>query len=181
MGGDERASRGVGAGRVLADEYSFLTSARPEAVWRAIEGMGGRTPWYSLRALWIVRGALDRAVGGVGLRRGRPARSKLRAGDAVDCWRVEDVETGRCLLLRAEMRFPGVARLELVSEPQRDADERIIGTRYVQRIRFQPHGARGVLYWTAVLPFHGWVFRDVARTLVRRAERLDAARAGGAA
>ncbi|MBO2990642.1 DUF2867 domain-containing protein [Leucobacter tardus] len=181
MGGGERASRGAGAGRILADEYSLLTPARPEAVWRSIETMGGRNPWYSLRVLWLFRGAVDRVVGGVGLRRGRPVRARLQAGDAVDCWRVEHVEEGRRLLLRAEMRFPGVARLELVSEPQRDADERIIGTRYGQRIRFQPHGVLGVLYWTAVLPVHGWVFRDVARTLVRRAERLDDARDGGAA
>ena len=79
---------------MLADEYSLLTSAPPETVWRSIETMGGRNPWYSLRVLWLLCGAVDRVVGGVGLRRGRPVRASLQAGYAVDCWRVEHVEEG---------------------------------------------------------------------------------------
>jgi len=33
-------------------------------------------------------------------------------GEAVDFWRVEALERGRCLRLRAEMRLPGEAWLE---------------------------------------------------------------------
>lgn len=99
--------------RTLSDDFSRDADVAPEQLWSAIEAMGGRNAWYSLRPLWHLRGALDRLVGGPGLRHGRPARAHLKVGDAVDFWRVEHIEPDRALTLRAEMRFPGTARLEL--------------------------------------------------------------------
>jgi hypothetical protein len=43
---------------------------------------------------------------------------RVAFGDAVDFWRVTDVEHGRRLRLRAEMRLPGAAVLELVGSPE---------------------------------------------------------------
>jgi hypothetical protein len=153
--------------RTLSDDLSRDADVAPEQLWSAIEAMGGRNSWYSLWPLWHLRGALDRLVGGPGLRRGRPARAHLKVGDAVDFWRVEHVEPYRALTLRAEMRFPGTAWLELAVVPTYDGEAPT--SRYIQRILFHPRGLLGVAYWYAVLPLHTWVFGDVARTMIRQA------------
>jgi uncharacterized protein YbjT (DUF2867 family) len=72
-----------------------------EKVFASFSGIGGRRGWYFGNALWQFRGLLDRAVGGVGMRRGRRHPDELRAGDALDFWRVESVVLGRSLRLRA--------------------------------------------------------------------------------
>ncbi len=81
------------------------------------------------------------------------------------------------LRLRAEMRLPGMAWLELAVAP----DEQPAGTTasgreggtstYVQRAVFHPRGLLGHLYWWAVAPFHGIVFGGMARNISRAAER----------
>jgi hypothetical protein len=58
---------------------------------------------------WQIPGAIDRLLGGVGLRRGRRHPQEVRVGDAVDFWRMEAVESDRLLRLHAEMRVPGRA------------------------------------------------------------------------
>ncbi|MEE2046309.1 DUF2867 domain-containing protein, partial [Nocardiopsis tropica] len=77
-------------------------------VWRVIEGIGGENGWYSWPLAWAARGWIDLAVGGVGPRRGRRDPSRLRVGDPLDFWRVEEVVPGSLLRLRAEMRLPGL-------------------------------------------------------------------------
>ena len=106
------------------------------------KGIGGDNGWYSLPLAWAVRGWLDRLVGGVGLRRGRRDAGRLRVGDSLDFWRVEEVVPGRLLRLRAEMRLPGLAWLELTVG--HDAQGR---TLYGQRALFHPHGLTGHAYW----------------------------------
>ena len=41
----------------------------------------------------------------------------IREGDTVDWWRVERIDRGRMLRLRAEMRVPGRAWIEFEVEP----------------------------------------------------------------
>ena len=154
------------AGRlVFTDEQSATTSASPEQLWRVIVGIGGENGWYSSPFLWAVRGWMDRLVGGVGLQRGRRSRGKVAAGDAIDFWRVEAVEEGRLLRLRAEMKVPGLAWLELRAKPEGS------GSRYEQRAVFFPTGLAGRLYWFAVLPFHGFIFKGMANRIAAAAER----------
>jgi len=50
--------------------------------------------------------AIDRALGGVGVRRGRRHPEQVAIGDAIDFWRVEEYGSDR-MLLRAEMKVPG--------------------------------------------------------------------------
>ncbi len=76
------------------------------------ERIGGQTGWYFTNWLWGLRGLMDLAIGGIGMRRGRPHPERLRVGDTLDCWRVEAVEPGRRLRLAAEMKLPGRAWLE---------------------------------------------------------------------
>ncbi|MFF5972920.1 SDR family oxidoreductase [Streptomyces sp. NPDC012769] len=161
-------------GSLYADERSRTVDTDPARLWRVIEGVGGENGWYSFPLAWAVRGWLDRLVGGVGLRRGRRDAQRLRVGDALDFWRVEEIERGRLLRLRAEMRLPGLAWLEMRAE--RDDAGR---TRYHQRALFHPRGLAGQLYWWSVSPFHAVVFGGMARNIARTAEKAARAEAQG--
>jgi hypothetical protein len=86
----------------------------------------------------------------------------------VDFWRVEVIERGRLLRLRAEMRLPGQAWLELVVEPDPTGDPD--RCRYRQRAGFQPRGLGGHLYWRGIAPFHGVVFGGMIRNIKAAAE-----------
>ncbi|MDN4481938.1 SDR family oxidoreductase [Demequina lignilytica] len=153
------------AGRtVFQDARSKATSAPPDAVWDVITQVGGATGWYSASVLWATRGLIDRIAGGVGSKRGRRRYDRLTEGDAIDVWRVEHVEPGRLLRLRAEMRVPGKAWLELGVEPAED------GSEYRQRAVFFPRGLTGRLYWLSMLPFHGLVFSGMVNRIVAEAE-----------
>jgi uncharacterized protein YbjT (DUF2867 family) len=132
--------------------------------------IAGENGWYSFPLAWRVRGALDRLVGGVGLRRGRRDPRRLYVGDALDFWRVEEVQAGRLLRLRAEMRLPGLAWLEFHVE--HDGGPTVLR----QRATFAPHGLAGHLYWWAIAAFHGIVFGGMLRGLVRAAEQVLAPR-----
>ncbi len=156
-------------GTLYKDERVVDVDAGPDAVWAVIEGIGGENGWYSFRLAWQVRGWADRLVGGVGLRRGRRDPTRLRAGDSVDFWRVEDLERGSLLRLRAEMRLPGLAWLELSVVPLPPVGGRP-RSRYRQRALFYPRGLAGHLYWWAVSPFHAVVFQGMARNVARKAE-----------
>ncbi|WHT23621.1 SDR family oxidoreductase [Crossiella sp. CA-258035] len=142
------------------------TPAAAETVWRVIEAIGGEHGWYSFPLAWSVRGWIDRLAGGAGLRRGRRDPRRLRAGEALDWWRVEHLERPRLLRLRAELRVPGRAWLELSVTP---ADSG--GSVYRQRAIFEPHGLAGHLYWKSVAPFHAVVFGGMARNITGTAER----------
>ncbi|MGE6736769.1 DUF2867 domain-containing protein, partial [Streptomyces sp. NPDC059900] len=100
-------------GSLYTDRREQTVDASPQALWSVVEGVGGDNGWYSFPLAWAVRGWLDRLVGGVGLRRGRRDAQRLRVGDSLDFWRVEEIEPGRLLRLRAEMRLPGLAWLEM--------------------------------------------------------------------
>ncbi|GAA3801341.1 SDR family oxidoreductase [Sphaerisporangium flaviroseum] len=152
-------------GSLYVDERTTVVDASPEALWRVIEGIGGANGWYSLPVAWRIRGLMDRAVGGVGLRRGRRDPSRLRIGDALDFWRVEEIEPGRLLRLRAEMLLPGLAWLELTCGEQEGK------TVYGQRAIFHPRGLMGHLYWWSVYPFHGFIFGRMAANVGRAAAR----------
>ncbi|GGV31283.1 SDR family oxidoreductase [Streptomyces spectabilis] len=163
-------------GSLYTDVRERETEVAPEALWDVIEGIGGENGWYSFPLAWAVRGWLDRLVGGVGLRRGRRDARRLRVGDSLDFWRVEEIERGRLLRLRAEMRLPGLAWLEM-----RVDDDGAGDVRYRQRALFHPHGLLGQLYWWSVSPFHAVVFGGMARNIVRAAERATPPPAGGGA
>ncbi|SOD95576.1 SDR family oxidoreductase [Blastococcus haudaquaticus] len=154
-------------GSLYVDERTRTTTADADALWGVVEGIGGDSGWYSFPLAWRVRGWMDRAVGGVGLRRGRRDPAKLFVGDALDFWRVEELERGRLLRLRAEMRLPGLAWLEFHVEH----DPANGGAVLRQRATFAPHGLAGHAYWWAVAAFHGFVFGGMVKGIARAAER----------
>ncbi|MFB6611616.1 SDR family oxidoreductase [Agromyces sp. NPDC056379] len=151
---------------VYLDERERRTSAPASELWRVVEGVGGENGWYSFPLAWAARGWVDKLTGGVGLRRGRRDPETLHVGDAVDFWRVEAIDRGSFLRLRAEMRVPGRAWLELAVRPAEG------GAEYRQRAVFFPKGLSGRLYWWAILPFHGIIFAGMANRITAEAEAL---------
>ena len=154
-------------GTLHTDLRESPVDASPEALWRVIEGIGGENGWYSWPLAWAARGLFDRLAGGVGLRRGRRDPYRLRVGDSLDFWRVEELDPGRLLRLRAEMRLPGLAWLDL-SVSERDGR-----TWYRQRALFHPRGLPGQLYWWGLKPFHGIVFGRMRHNIRRAAEARE--------
>jgi len=149
---------------VYTDLKEVDSAAPPAALWRVVEGIGGNNGWYSLPVAWAARGWLDKVVGGVGLRRGRRDPDRLAPGEALDFWRVERLDRGTFLRLRAEMKLPGRAWLEFTVSPRPGG-----GSRLLQRAIFFPAGLGGRLYWAAVLPFHGVIFAGMARSIAATA------------
>lgn len=152
--------------KVYIDERTFHGDVDPAHVWTVIEGIGGRNGWYSLPLAWQIRGWLDKLTGGAGLLRGRRHPGTLAPGEVVDWWRVERIDRGKLLRLRAEMRLPGRAWLELSVEQDGK------GSLYRQRAIFFPKGLSGRLYWLAVLPFHGLIFPAMARNITSAAQEI---------
>lgn len=151
-------------GSLYVDQREVPVTVDPGRLWRVIEGIGGARGWYSFPLAWAVRGWLDVLVGGVGLTRGRRDPDRLQVGDSLDFWRVEEVIPGQMLRLRAEMKLPGLAWLEL-GVSTKDGK-----TSYTQRAIFQPRGLAGQAYWWAVSPFHRFVFGGMARNIIAAAE-----------
>lgn len=130
-----------------------------EEVFRSACAVGGANGWARYTALWRIRGAMDKVVGGYGLSRGRRASEELRIGDAVDFWKVVDIKPGKRLLLYAQMKLPGEGWLEF--DVQRE--------QLVQTAHFLPQGLGGRIYWYLVMPLHSVVLQDLARTIVAKA------------
>jgi uncharacterized protein YbjT (DUF2867 family) len=149
---------------VYTDDRETDTEATPEQLWRVVEGIGGENGWYSFPLAWAARGWMDRLAGGVGLRRGRRSATTLRPGDALDWWRVEKLDRGRFLRLRAEFKAPGRGWLEMWVDPHGS------GSHYRQRAVFFPTGLSGRLYWYSILPFHGIIFSGMLNRISATAE-----------
>ncbi len=120
-----------------------------ERIW----AIGGKTGWYYGNWMWKIRGFMDQIAGGVGMRRGRKSDTEIVSGDTLDFWRVliADKKEKR-LLLYAEMKLPGEAWLEFKID-----NNNILK----QTATFRPLGLLGRLYWYAVLPFHGFIFKGM--------------------
>jgi uncharacterized protein YbjT (DUF2867 family) len=152
-------------GTVLQDRRTKIVPTSAQNLWESIARIGGNTGWYHANWLWRFRGLLDRLVGGVGLRRGRRNPSDLRPGDALDFWRVVEVDPPLHLLLAAEMKLPGKAVLDFRIKPNGPNTVEII-----QTASFQPRGLLGILYWYGVYPLHRMVFRGLLDGIIRNSK-----------
>ena len=140
--------------------YRVRLQAKAAEVWEPLQRIGGETGWYFANSLWRLRGLLDRWVGGVGLRRGRRHPSEIRVGDALDFWRVLEVEERKKLVLLAEMKTPGEAILEFNIAQ--------IGDHQVELTmlsRFLPKGLLGIIYWYTLFPAHEFVFSGMLKAI----------------
>jgi hypothetical protein len=157
---------------MIVERRQRLVAAPPELVFAEVERLGGDAGWPYANFLWRIRGLMDRSVGGVGMRLGRRDPDRLRVGDALDFWRVEEVRRPSLLRLRAEMKVPGRAWL------QYEVEGTATGSRLVQTAFFEPKGLPGLAYWYVLYPVHGLIFRGSVRVLAERAiRRADGPRA----
>lgn len=159
--GEPRSWAGARFGSRLVDSRSVRVEASAAATFAPVQRIGGSRGWYGWDFLWRLRGALDLAVGGVGMRRGRDHPRRVRVGDALDFWRVEAFEPDRLLRLSAEMKLPGRAWLQFEVEPESG------GARLRQTAIFDPLGLSGLVYWYGIWPVHALVFRGMLRGLAR--------------
>ena len=148
---------------MIIDRRSRVVATAPDRLFAEVERVGGHAGWPYANLLWRVRGLMDRAVGGVGMRLGRRDPERLRMGDALDFWRVEEVQTPHLLRLRAEMKVPGRAWLQYEVVPEG------AGSRLIQTAFFEPKGLPGLAYWYLLYPAHAVIFRGMVRALGARA------------
>ena len=152
-------------GTLYKDQRKVIFDGGAETLWPVILRIGGATGWYYGNWMWQLRGVLDKLLGGVGSRRGRRDPDVVLPGDALDFWRVINVEPERRLRLLAEMRLPGQAILEFTILPLPDHRLEVCQTAW-----FAPRGLSGIAYWYAVMPLHHFVFNGMLRGVVHAAE-----------
>jgi uncharacterized protein YbjT (DUF2867 family) len=147
-------------GTIMSCGYRARLEATTPDVWQSVSRIGGSTGWYFGNFLWRLRGIMDRLAGGVGLRRGRRHPAEIGVGDALDFWRVLEIDAPRRLLLVAEMKTPGEALLEFQINPRGS------GQVELQMLsRFLPKGIFGILYWYGLYPFHQWIFLGMLKAI----------------
>ena len=156
---------------MIIERRRRVVAAPAADVYRVFTGIGAARGWYFANWTWRLRGMADRLLGGAGLRRGRRHPDDLRVGDAVDFWRVEDLQPDRLVRMRAEMKLPGRAWLQFEAWEAEDGR-----THVEQTAAFIPKGLAGLVYWYALYPIHAWIFGGLAKAIARRAERLAASR-----
>jgi uncharacterized protein YbjT (DUF2867 family) len=140
-------------------------NASQEKVFNTFTRLGGEQGWLYFDSAWKMLGVIDRLVGGVGFRRGRRHPDEVRAGDAIDFWRVELIEPMKFLRLRAEMKVPGNAWLQFEVKPHQKNTSQLIQTTF-----FAPKGLLGLIYWYGLYPMHSLIFSGLLRNLKELAE-----------
>ncbi|MCY4483465.1 MAG: SDR family oxidoreductase [Spirochaetaceae bacterium] len=155
---------GVRFGTRLVDSRAVTVAVTAERAFGPIERIGGRAGWYYGNWLWRLRGAVDRLLGGPGMKRGRRDDRELRPGDVLDCWRVVAYEPPHRLTLEAEMRLPGRAWLQFEVVPRGE------GAEIRQTALYDPVGISGRAYWYLLYPAHEAIFRGMLLRIAQFAE-----------
>lgn len=153
---------GYAGGKVYESSFHIVLKGCLEELWEKVVSIGGDTGWYCCDSLWAIRGTVDTLFGGVGARRGRRHPTELQIGDALDFWRVLDIQPLQRILLLAEMRLPGQALLEISIEESGDGN-----TELTMRSRFFPRGLSGISYWLLSSSLHKLVFRRMLQALAK--------------
>lgn len=152
---------------VLSDVHVRRSRIRVDALWASVMAVGGRRGYPMLDPLWRARGLIDRVLGGPGLNRHGPHAGDVRVGDVLDFWKVVELSPGERIRMRALMKVPGEAELELAVGTSDRASV------LVETARFIPSGIIGRLYWWSLYPIHALIFAGMATRIVRRAEAVD--------
>ncbi|MXG89749.1 DUF2867 domain-containing protein [Nocardioides flavescens] len=131
----------------------------PDDVWVRLTAAGLGPHWYVDAAPLVVRGLIDRAVGGEGRRWPVPEREQLETGDQVGFWRVTQAEK-HTLELVADVRSPGRVVLTTAVTPTDD------GCRVTQDVAFEPDGLVGQLYMLTDIAARETVIELIHRRLL---------------
>ncbi|MDH3936144.1 MAG: SDR family oxidoreductase [candidate division Zixibacteria bacterium] len=144
--------------------HSRATQKPAEELFRSICKIGGKEGWYTSSWLWKLRGWLDRLFLGVGSSRGRKSRVHLEIHDVIDFWRIEDLVENQRLLLRAEMKMPGRAWLELTVEQISGSEQRLLSV----AAYFDTESFLGRIYWYCLVPVHFFIFKNMIKQIEKR-------------
>jgi hypothetical protein len=155
MGGaSHRTFRAEG---IICDVRETIVDATPERVFGFIGNVGGKNGWFYANFLWPVRGWIDRLIGGVGMKRGRPRASGIETGDVIDFWQVERAE--RCAAPRRnEAARRSMAAIQPDTQPHNRTLLRCCAW-------FQPRGLAGEIYWYGLYPVHALIFSGMLRKI----------------
>src|SRR5512135_126797 len=162
--GDKTPVTLISSEGMILERRQQRVAASTDAVYRSFARLGGSRGWLYMDWAWQLRGVVDRLFGGVGMRRGRRDPEDLRVGDTLDFWRVEMVEPGKLIRLRAEMRVPGRAWLEFEARTELRGQTLLLQTAF-----FEPKGLLGLLYWYALYPVHSLIFSGLIRHIAHEA------------
>jgi hypothetical protein len=135
-----------------------------ESVYKSFTELGGSNGW-PCNLLWRLRAAIDRIIGGVGMRKGRPETGNIELGDTIDFFRVVKIEPNKMIRLQAEMKLPGDGWLQFEAELVEDSLISI-----VQTVFFAPRGLLGTVYWYLLHPIHRIIFAKMINKLASKAE-----------
>jgi len=140
-----------------------IEGLQKQDVYKTFTSIGGKNGWFAFDFLWEIRGLIDKIIGGVGLKRGRRVQNELRVGDSLDFWKVADIKENERMLLLAQMKVPGTAWLEF----------KIENNTLIQSAYFYPKGVWGRLYWYSMIPLHYFVFNNMIKSIVKKAQRKN--------
>jgi uncharacterized protein YbjT (DUF2867 family) len=139
-----------------------ISNIEASKVYQSFISIGGENGWFDFDFLWELRGIIDKLIGGVGLKRGRRSQCDLRISDCLDFWKVVDLKKDERLLLYAQMKLPGEAWLEF----------KIKDNKLIQSAYFYPKGVFGRLYWYALVPLHYFIFKNMIKSIIKKASSL---------
>ena len=143
-----------------------LVPSKASAVYRIFTNIGGPNKWPCNWA-WRLRALLDRVIGGIGMRKGRPDPAEIKVGDTLDFFRIVKIQPGRVIRLKAEMKLPGEGWLQFEVTPHGQDRAQLVQTVY-----FAPKGLPGIVYWYLLYPLHGLIFGKMIRGLAKRSEQI---------
>ena len=135
------------------------------AVFKAFTELGGTISW-PCNSAWRLRAGIDRIIGGIGMRKGRPETGNIKVGDTIDFLRVVKIEPNKMIRLKVEMKLPGDGWLQFEAEP---IENNL--TAVLQTVFFAPRGLFGTVYWHMLKPIHRVIFDKIINQLASKAER----------
>jgi uncharacterized protein YbjT (DUF2867 family) len=135
-----------------------------ESVYASFTELGGPNGWPCNLA-WRLRAALDKIIGGVGMRKSSPRMDGINLGDTIDFFKVIKIEPNKMIRLKAEMKLPGNGWLQFDAEPVGDNL-----TNLIQTVFFAPKGLIGYIYWFLLYPIHRIIFTKMINQLAAKAE-----------
>lgn len=137
------------------------TRKKPADIYPSFCHVGAKRRGFHGNWFWMLQGFIDKLMMGVGNSRGMRSCMSLRINDVIGFWRVEDIQKDKLLLLRSELKLPGMAWLEFRIE------EKATGNVVAANVYFKPRGVGGVLYWYMLLPLHTMVFNSILKRVER--------------
>jgi uncharacterized protein YbjT (DUF2867 family) len=151
----------------IVERRERIVTAPPQVCYSVFAGLGGAKGWLYLNWAWRLRAAIDKLLGGIGMRRGRPDPGKLAEGQRIDFFRVDYLAPGQCMRLKAEMKMPGQGWLQFEAQSTDKGK-----TQLIQTIFYAPKGLLGLIYWYLLYPAHRCIFGGMLKKIANRAEQI---------